>query len=138
MCQQIGNKQMCPLHSRKEQKHALEIQASVSHICYCKVMESILKDTMTEHMERNNLINQSQHGFMKGKSCTTNLLQFLETVTACINRGESFDIVYLYLFAKAFDKVTHKRLIKKMCAPGISSNILRGGAGCRIANKELP
>jgi hypothetical protein len=38
----------------------------------CKIMESIIQDAMTDHLERNKLIESSQHGFMQGKSCTTN------------------------------------------------------------------
>jgi hypothetical protein len=38
---------------------------------------------------------------MKGKSCTTNLLEFLEVATTAVDRGEAFDVIYLD-FAKAF------------------------------------
>jgi len=31
----------------------------------CRVMESIIKDSLTEHLERNTLIKNSQHGFRK-------------------------------------------------------------------------
>jgi hypothetical protein len=46
---------------------------SLTCIC-CKVMESILKEDITAHLKRNRLINNTQHGFTKGRSCTTNLL----------------------------------------------------------------
>ena len=42
-------------------------------------MESIIKDSVIDHLDKNNLIKQSQHGFTKNKSCATNLLEFLET-----------------------------------------------------------
>ena len=57
------------------------------------------------------LINESQHGFMKGRSCLTNLLEYLETVTKLLDEGVPVDIIYLD-FAKAFDKVPHARLLK--------------------------
>ena len=41
---------------------------------------------------------------MPGRSCCTNLLEFLETVTKVIDAGKPFDVVFLD-FAKAFDKV---------------------------------
>ena len=54
-------------------------------------------------MERNNLFNKSQHGFVVGRSCTTQLLEFMEEATQALDRGEDVDVIYLD-FAKAFDK----------------------------------
>ena len=87
-------------------------------------MESLLKETMVEHLVRNKLIRPTQHGFMANKSCTTNLLDYMEQVTAALDRGKSVDVVYLD-FAKAFDKVPHGRLIQKMEAHGFGGRILR-------------
>jgi hypothetical protein len=89
----------------------------------CKLMESIIRDEMTNHLEANNLINKSQHGFMKGRSCATNLLEFLEKATTVVDGGGSFDIIYLD-FAKAFDKVPTQRLIRKVRAHGIRGPLL--------------
>ena len=88
-----------------------------------KVFESIVKDSIVEHLERHCLINSSQHGFMKGRSCLTNLLSFIETVTMSVDEGSPVDIVYLD-FAKAFDKVPYQRLFKKLEAHGVSGFIL--------------
>ncbi|MFN9906084.1 MAG: hypothetical protein ACK56F_08170, partial [bacterium] len=68
---------------------------------------------MMEHLERNKLIGNSQHGFLPGKSCSTNLLEFLERVTREVDEGKPFDIVFLD-FAKAFDKVPKNRLLEKL------------------------
>jgi hypothetical protein len=75
----------------------------------CKILESIVKDTMMDHLLRKNLLSPSQHGFVPGRSCCTNLLEFLEKTTEVINqlmRGnrKPFDVVFLD-FDKAFDKV---------------------------------
>ena len=40
----------------------------------CKLMESIIKDEIIKHLNISKLINGSQHGFTKGRSCLTNLL----------------------------------------------------------------
>jgi hypothetical protein len=68
----------------------------------CKVMESIIKDNMMQHLQRENLIKDSQHGFMEGRSCATNLLLFQDELTKAIYAGISADIFFLD-FAKAFD-----------------------------------
>jgi len=84
----------------------------------CKVVESIIRDQLVQHLDYNNLITNSQHGFRKGYSCTTNLLVFLETVTAEIDSKHNVDAIYLDL-AKAFDKVPHRPLMLKLRAHGV-------------------
>ena len=66
----------------------------------CKLMESIIEDEIINYLNIFKLINGSQHGFTKG---LTNLLEFFEKVTDAIDKGNSFDCIYLD-FAKAFDK----------------------------------
>jgi ribonuclease P/MRP protein subunit RPP40 len=77
-----------------------------------------------KHLLENNLLRQSQHGFMSKKSCTTNLLEFLEIVTKAVDEGNAVDAVFLD-FAKAFDKVPRKRLLSKLRAHGVAGNLLR-------------
>jgi hypothetical protein len=89
-----------------------------------KLMETLIKDKITLHMERFNLIRNSQHGFRAKRSCLTNLLEFLEFVTVYIDKGLPVDAIYLD-FQKAFDKVPHERLLRKVAAHGISGNVLR-------------
>ena len=45
----------------------------------------------------------TQHGFLEGRSCTTQLLEFLEDITAALDQGDVVDVIYLD-FCKAFDK----------------------------------
>jgi len=89
----------------------------------CRVMESILRDEITEHLAKNKLIKGSQHGFMKDRSCVSNLLEFLEKATTVVDEGEGFDVIYLD-FAKAFDKVPKERLLRKVRAHGVRGRVL--------------
>ena len=70
----------------------------------CKVLESVIRDALVSHLDKNSLLNSSQHGFRKGLSCSSNLLTFLESVTAHIDNKSVVDTLYLDL-AKVFDKV---------------------------------
>ena len=88
----------------------------------CKVMESVMRDAITAHLDRNKLIRHSQHGFIRGRSCTTNLLEFLEKATKAVDEGKSLDVIFLD-FAKAFDKVPKERLLKKVHAHGIRGRV---------------
>ena len=46
-----------------------------------KVLERIIRGQITDHLDNYDLIHDTQHGFRKGKSCTTNLLEYLEFIT---------------------------------------------------------
>ena len=73
----------------------------------CRMMESIIKDKLMEHLARYKLIRETQHGFLKGKSCTTNLIAFMDKLTKTVDSSKPADIFYLD-FAKAFYKVPHQ------------------------------
>jgi hypothetical protein len=62
----------------------------------CKIMESIVKDRMMEHLLENNLIKDSQQGFMPGRSCATNLVEFMDFVTKEVDDGHPVDIFFLF------------------------------------------
>jgi len=85
-------------------------------------MEKIIKDKIELFLISTNRINVSQHGFVKGKSCLTNLIICQNSVMEMLDEGKSVDIVYLDL-QKAFDKVPHKRLMKKIKEIGIVGEV---------------
>jgi len=72
-----------------------------------KVLESSIRDKIIEHMNLYKVVKDTQHGFVKNRSCLTNLLVFLEKVTNYVDSGYPVVIIYLD-FQKAFDKVPHK------------------------------
>ena len=107
--------------SRKKPENYRPVSLT-SHIC--KTLERIICQDMVRHLESNNLIKESQHGFRKNKSCLTNLLEFSEKVVNYLDEGSPVDIIYLD-FSKAFDKVPHERLAVKLEAHGIGGEVLR-------------
>ncbi|XP_033627765.1 uncharacterized protein LOC117290458 [Asterias rubens] len=85
-----------------------------------KVIETILRDAIMEHLTAHRLISDSQHGFLEA-SCLTNLLTFLELVTKTVDDGNPVDAVYLD-FSKAFNRVPHQRLLTKLRSHGIGES----------------
>ena len=88
----------------------------------CKLLERLIKDHMVDFLVKHKLLNSSQHGFLKARSCLTNMLCILEEITKWIDMGSPVDIIYLD-FQKAFDKVPHQRLLLKLKAHGIGDSI---------------
>ena len=89
----------------------------------CKLLETIMRDHMMDFLVKHKLINPSQHGFLKARSCLTNLLCFFEEITKWVDDGSPVDVIYLD-FQKAFDKVPHQRLILKLKSHGMGNSIL--------------
>ena len=89
-----------------------------------KLLEGILRDRIYRHLERQGLIRDSQHGFVSGKSCLTNLIEFFEGVTKKVDEGSAVDVVYMD-FSKAFDKVPHGRLLHKVKSHGIQGEVAK-------------
>ncbi|GAB0180869.1 mitochondrial enolase superfamily member 1 [Grus japonensis] len=50
-----------------------------------KIMEQIILSAITQHVQDNQVIRPSQHGFMKGRSCLTSLISFCDKVTHLVN-----------------------------------------------------
>ena len=90
----------------------------------CKVLESIIRDHIMEHMVETQQLHNAQHGFRPRRSCATQLLATLEDWTQALERGESVDAIYLD-FSKAFDTVPHQRLLCKLRAYGVGERLLR-------------
>ncbi|GAB0206160.1 hypothetical protein GRJ2_003081600 [Grus japonensis] len=65
-----------------------------------------------------------QHGFMKGRSCLTNLISFYDLVTHLVDEGKAVDAIYLD-FSKAFDTVSHSILLEKLVAHGLDRKALQ-------------
>jgi len=58
----------------------VSLTSQVSKLC-----ESLIRDAVVEHLENNRLIRDSQNGFRSGRSCLSNLLEFLHKVIQANN-----------------------------------------------------
>ena len=90
----------------------------------CKILERLIKKAILNHRQRNELISDSQHGFLPGRSCTTSLLLYVDSLTKTRDDGLISDTIF-FKFAKEFDKVLHKPLLHKLQAHGVFGEFLQ-------------
>ena len=88
-----------------------------------KVLETLIKSKMMTFLDENKVIANCQHGFIKKKSCFTNLLMTLVDWTIAVDQGYGVDVAYLD-FSKAFDSVPHQRHLQKLASYGFSGRLL--------------
>ena len=89
----------------------------------CKIMESIVKDVVITYLLENNLLSNCQLGFVSGRSVQLQLLSPLNHWTVILDSGHTIDVIYLD-FKKAFDSVSHKRLLSKLHSYGFRDPLL--------------
>ena len=87
----------------------------------CKLMERVVNVELSDHLEKR-VLGNTQHGFRRGRSCQTNLIEFLDKVTCWLDEGNCVDVLYVD-FRKAFDKVDHDRLMVKLKAEGVDGKL---------------
>ena len=95
----------------------------ISLLCIVsKVLERCILNNILEHLQE--IMNDHQHGFMPGRSSTSQLVGVLDKIGKVLDRGEQIDVIYLDM-TKAFDKFNHELLVNKLRRFGFKTNLLK-------------
>ena len=86
-----------------------------------KCQEKIVDNAIYSHVAP--FLTDWQRSFVKGRSCTTQLVLTHHQWKKALDDGLQVDVVFLD-FAKAFDRVSHVILLEKLCNSGISGSLL--------------
>ena len=87
----------------------------------CKVTETFVREKILDHLKNGKLLSENRHGFMTGRSFTTQLLEFLDIWSQILVDVDNIDMIYLDL-AKAINTVPHRRLFKTLDWYGVQGN----------------
>jgi hypothetical protein len=87
-----------------------------------KVFERVVHSSIYPLLARS--IPTEQHGFIKRRSTVTNLGVFVDYVLFNMNGGSQVDVIYTD-FEKAFDRVDHIILLRKLYELGVQGSLLR-------------
>ena len=89
----------------------------------CQPLERIIQTAISNVMRQNNIITGAQHGGLKGCSTSTQLLECFNDWTTFYDQKIPTVVVYLDL-AKAFDTISHSKLLLKLQNCGIENPLL--------------
>jgi hypothetical protein len=84
-------------------------------------MEHIIVSNVMKHLDENKILSEYQHGFRNQRSCESQLIGLVHDLTSNMDKNYQTDMIVLD-FAKAFDKVSHPRLLHKLEHYGIHGN----------------
>jgi hypothetical protein len=77
-------------------------------------LTSVVSKILMRHLDHHNILTDCQHGFRSRRSCESQLISTIQGIAEKLKSvKDQIDVIYLD-FAKAFDKVPHKRLLHKL------------------------
>jgi len=116
---------VCPIYKAgKDRKEPSSYRPVSLTSVIMRVFEKVIKKQMVDYFEKNNLINDSQHGFRKGRSCLTQLLTHYDEILRQIEEGHQVNVLYID-FEKCFGKVDFKILLNKAKLKGVTGKAYR-------------
>ena len=115
---------VCPLFKKGDASLASNYRPISLTSILCKVLEHIVATNVVSHMDKHKLLYDLQHGFHSKRSCETQLVTLIEDLMRNCSAGSQTDLVLLD-FSKAFDKVSHHKLLPKLHRYGIRGPTLK-------------
>ena len=111
-----------PIHKDGDKSDVVNYRPISILSTFAKIFESIIAKRLAEYFLRS--IGSFQHGFIKGRSTLTNLLLFNDFIFEAFLEKWQVDSIYID-FSKAFDRVNHGMLLRKLENAGIEVSLLK-------------
>ncbi|CAD6221090.1 GSCOCG00011604001-RA-CDS, partial [Cotesia congregata] len=89
-----------------------------------QILEQVVKNRLEKYLELKHILNDEQFGFRKYFSCETAIQASLTDWRKCLDKGMFIGVLFID-FARAFETISIKVLIKKLKTIGIGGLILK-------------
>jgi len=88
-----------------------------------KIMERVLSHKLYQYLKEHNVLYAAQHGFVKGGSTCSNLLESLNDWALNLQSKQQTTVIFID-FRHAFDTVSHDKLLARLHFYGICGSLL--------------
>ena len=105
------NANVVPIHKKKDKANVENYRPISLTSLIMKIFEKCIRAKLFDLCA--DKITECQHGFLPGRSCNTQMLEFTNDLALNLNSSLQTDIVY-FDFAKAFDSVSHDLILHKL------------------------
>jgi hypothetical protein len=107
-----------PIYKKGDKKHTENYRPISILSSFSKILEGAMNKQLVLFLQKQNIISNEQHGFIKGKSTDTAIFNFLENIREALDKKQNCIGLFLDL-TKAFDLVPHQELIQKLNNCGV-------------------
>ena len=105
--------------------------------CVGKALERCVHSHVLNYLKVNNIITQSQSGFMPGDSTVNQLTSIYHDLCTSFDQGITTQSIFSPDTSKAFGRVWHKGLLKKIEAVIPTASIFFNNPLCHTRSKAL-
>lgn len=107
-----------PIHKKGDRKNISNYRPISILSCVDKVIEKCIVNQIGSFFQKNNILNERQHGFQKNKSTSTLISKFTDEINTHLD-NKKYVIAVFYDYKKAFDTLQKETLLNGMYECGV-------------------
>ena len=114
---------MIPVHKRGDRSLVTNYRPVSLTSVVCKQMEHGIVTCLRQVWDKNDWLYEGQHGFRPGYSCESQVISVCQDIADSLDNGDKIDAIIVD-FSKAFDLVSHGRLLTKIANSGVDPRVV--------------
>ncbi|KAG7308626.1 hypothetical protein JYU34_005848 [Plutella xylostella] len=111
-----------PIYKNGDHKDTTNYRPIAILSCLNKIVEKAITGQISAFLLKHDVIARAQHGFQKGKSTSSLLMDFSNAINMALNNKQHVGVIFID-FKKAFDTLEHNILLRSMDSCGIRGNV---------------